>query len=609
MSVTTRRGVRTAVASLLAAGLAISAAGGAVAEPNPEPVGLTPASTRVVTPGEGPVSISVIVPLVVPPSTTGLLSAEELVTITGENGSLTRQLDAILGTPATLAIDPMILASIRVLGTTAPEEARAWLARLEALSNESFLLSYGDGDLLTAVRTGTADVLTPSGFDFALDPASFGDSAPDVDADPDADPTADATAAPETPTATDAPTPAPTDAPTPTPTETADPDLPPPFPTTEKLLAWETALPSIAWPHGPGVGAADISALRGLGFETVLLSDVDTGAVSHAHAEIGDGSALVIDSARSQALRVASTTLLDTDRAALIEAFTADLAAQATVAPGRAIVLALGRTWPNSPLSLREVLTSIALTDAARLVPLGDVLASPTSPASVSEGSRNLEREAVFAALTPLVDAERTFSNVVVDPAALLDPRRLQLLSLYGIGWIDDPEWAEAVTAFRERSEEIVNSVRIERGSDVVLLARSAGLRVSISNALDLPVVVNVTIDPRSPILRSEGSRGLTVDPNATGSVYLPVQSIANGDARVLTSVSSLNGQPIDSSVLNVSVRAEWETLGTLIFVLVLVLVFAAGVIRIFVKRLGARNAAAEKPVIDAAASDEDSRG
>src|SRR5690606_10561431 len=94
-------------------------------------------------------------------------------TLTGPFGALTRQLDAVAGTPAVIALDPMILASIRVLGSSAPESARQWLARLGALSNEVFLLAYGDADLVAAVRSGTLAELQPAGFGFALDPANF----------------------------------------------------------------------------------------------------------------------------------------------------------------------------------------------------------------------------------------------------------------------------------------------------------------------------------------------------------------------------------------------------------------------------------------------------
>lgn len=570
-----RASIRSVLATLLATGLLFSAAGAAAADPLPDASTTSPASTTVITPGTGPLSVAVIVPIVVPPTTSGLISPEDLARFTDTAGLLSRQLDSIAGTPAALAIDPMILASIRVLGTAAPDSARAWLSRLEALPNESFLLAYGDADLLTAVRTGTLDVVAPSGFGFALDPGRFSD--------------------PVTDAPTLAPTPTPTDAPT------ADPDAAPPFPTTEQLLAWTTTLPTIAWPHGPGVGAADATALGDAGYGSLLLSDADTGPVAGAHVTVDGRDALVLDSARSLALRTAASSIIEADRTVLLESLTADLAAQAAATPGRTIVLTLGRTWPNTTSSLSESLTAISASGAAQLVALGEVLASPTTTAALGEGIRDTDREAVFTSLVDDVAAEAQFSTVLADSAALLDPRRLENIALYAVAWVGDDAWPDAVAAFRERSDQIVTSVRIERGSDLVLLARNTGFRVSVSNALDLPITVRVSLDPRSPILRSEETVDLTVEPNATASAYVPVEAIANGDVRVITSLESPAGVPIDSGFANISIRAEWENLGTLAFVLVLIVVFAAGIIRIVLRRRKARReAAAEATDADA---------
>jgi hypothetical protein len=222
------------------------------------------------------------------------------------------------------------------------------------------------------------------------------------------------------------------------------------------------------------------------------------------------------------------------------------------------------------------------------------VLATTAVPVSLGEGVRDPDREAVFVGLLEDVNAEHVFSSVVVDPELLLQPRALAHIALYGGVWLGDPEWVPAVGAFQTRSEEIVTSVRIERGSDRVLLARSTGLRISVSNSLDLAVIVRVSAEPRSPILRAEGPVDLTVEPNATASAYIPVEAIANGEVRVLTELHSVNGIPIDSDYANITVRAEWEGVGTLVFVLVLVGVFAAGIIRLILRRRKARAVAAD---------------
>ncbi len=567
MPLTTRRALGAIVSALAAAGIVAASALGAAADPRPDRPTVTPAASAEVTPGVGPVSVAVVVPIVVPPTTTGLLSAEELEQYTGPTGGLTRQLDAVAGTRATLAVDPMIVASIRVLGTEAPASAVSWLARLEALSNESFLLAYGDADVLTAARTGTLDVLSPAGFGFALDPARF--------AEQDADD--EATAAPS---------------PSPSATAAPDPDAAPLFPSTEQVLAWSTDLPAIVWPHGTGVGSDDVAAFAAVGTGAVLLSDADTGDAGSAHAVIDGVDALVIDAERSSALRSAVSTFFEGDRTAQITAIVEDLAGQAAATPGRSFVLAIDRGWPATVTGLAESLAAIELAETSQVVRLSEVLAAPATPVSLGEGVRDADREAVFTGLIENAAAEQVFSSVVVEPSLLLEPRRLARIALYSGSWIGDPTWTDAVDAFRERSDEIVSSIAIERGSDLVLLARNTELRVSVSNALDLPITVRVSVDARSPIVRIDGPVDLVVEPNSTASAYLPVEAIANGDVRVLAALHSPSGVQIDSGFSNISVRAEWETLGTLVFVLVLVAVFAAGIVRLIIRRRKARRAA-----------------
>jgi hypothetical protein len=98
--------------------------------------------------------VGVVVPITAPPTTTGLLSADDLKALTADDGALRTQLNAVTGTPAILAVDPAIPAAIRVLGSSAPASARQWLADLLALPNSRFALQFGDADLATQIAAG-----------------------------------------------------------------------------------------------------------------------------------------------------------------------------------------------------------------------------------------------------------------------------------------------------------------------------------------------------------------------------------------------------------------------------------------------------------------------
>ena len=104
-----------AVRAALALGLGLAGLG----------VGAAPAAAA-----DTPTRLAIAVPLIVRAESTGLIGAAALEAYTRPLGDLTRQLDAVIDKPVAIGIDPMIIVSIRVLGSAAPESAVAWLGRL-----------------------------------------------------------------------------------------------------------------------------------------------------------------------------------------------------------------------------------------------------------------------------------------------------------------------------------------------------------------------------------------------------------------------------------------------------------------------------------------------
>ena len=108
-----------------------------------------------------PVRLAIAGPLTVPASSIGLIDADALEAYTRPLGLLTQQLDAVFGRQVAIGVDPMIIASIRALGTTAPESALVWLQRLEDAPNQIFPLAYGAQAF--AYVTGKEPLLTVDG--------------------------------------------------------------------------------------------------------------------------------------------------------------------------------------------------------------------------------------------------------------------------------------------------------------------------------------------------------------------------------------------------------------------------------------------------------------
>ena len=558
--------LRTALtAGLAAAALAVAApASAAPLIDTPEPS----IAAAAVTAGSGPVSVAVVVPLTVPPTETGVLDAATLATYTAQGGILDRELDAVAGTSAAVGIDPMITASIQLLGASAPDDALAFLERLRSLPNEIFVLSYADADPALAAVAGTTGALAPLGFDSLLDPANFG-PAVTPSATPSADPGATATPEPTTP---------------------PDDGAPPPLPTTEALVAWPATLPAIAWPAEGTVTAAGLDGLADQGYADVLVSSDNVSATSSALADLGELDGLVLDTAVTSALRDAVYASTDLDYSAAQVTLTAALEAAMITSPGRTIVAGLDRRWPFGELRLPEALSAIEVDPSAQLVSLSAVLAGPESAADLIEpaGDPLAARAETLAQLSAATQEESAYLVIADDPAVIVEPRRLAFLGLSSIGWrTDDPAWETATTTTLEAAQATLDAVQIVDGSDQLLLSGISNLRLQVSNALPVPVTVRLTVRPLRPLLPIESpSVELTIEPDSTSTASVPVEAIINGDVTVRAELHSPTGSMIaPARFFKVVVQAGWETVGTVVAGVLLVAIFGGGLARSILRR------------------------
>ena len=537
-----------------------------------------PASAAV-TPGSGPVSVAVVMPLTVPPTTSGLLDADALATYTQAGGLLDRQLDAVAGTRAAIGLDPMIAASIRVLGSAAPESAVTFLARLHALPNEVFLLGYADADPALASVAGTQDELTPLGFDFAIDPANFGPAV--------------------TPSAT--PTPDPTVAATPDPTTPPDDGDPPPLPSTEDLLAWPTTLPAIAWPSEGTIDADGLAGLASLGYADTLISGANTSSTGTARVDLGDIDGLVVDDSVTKAVRDAVYAPTDTDYQAATITLAAALHAEAITAPGRTLIATLDRRWPFGTPRLAAALATIDAQSVAQLVPLSAVLDGPRAPATLAAPADDLDaaRAETLTTLATAVRDETTYLQIAETPGVITQPRRLTLLGLSAVGWRTDAAGWEAATAEAlAAAEDTLDAVQVTESSDQLVLSDISSLRLHISNALPVAVTVYVRVQPLRPLLQvQDSSVEVTIEPDSSATASIPVQSIANGDVTVRAELHSAGGRSLgEPRFLKVILQAGWETAGTLIAGALVFLIFGGGLVRLFLRRRRERNAEGANP-------------
>jgi hypothetical protein len=503
-----------------------------------------------------PMAVSVIVPMTARAGDNGMLDAEALSIATSPAGNLTRELDEVLATSATIALDPMILASIRALGSAAPESALDWLDRLEAASNEVFLLAYADADLSALVRAEATDLAAPSGFGFALDPGAFGPAV--------------------------SPTPTPTSTATPEPTDSPDPgdDVPPPLPTTDELLAWPGAVGRIAWPSDGSVVRSDLPAYAAAGYDAVLMNSGNVSETASGLADAGDIRAVIADSAASDLFQSASTSIDEPTRQDAHARLGTALDGLAAAHPGRSLVLTLDRAPSFSAFGLKETYAAIVASASTQVVGLSAVLGGTAEGASIVERAPAAHVETA-PTLVAAARAEEAFATILDDPLALTAPRRLQLLALLAVQDTAAVDWSERADAFLERSTDILGAVTIADTSDLLVTSTQTSIPIKIANALDFAVTVRVAATPVRPLLRIDSPTDVTVEPGSSRTVRLDAQAITNGEVIVEVSLSNpVTGAAIGRpSRFAADLHAEWETVGLIVGALV-ALVFAAGIVR-----------------------------
>ena len=499
------------------------------------------------------VSLTVVTPLVTPPDATGLLDAEELSALTAPGGQLDVQLRTALAHSVAIGLDPMIPASIRLLGTSAPQSALDWLAALESAPGDVFPLGYADADPALAVQAGLPLPLDPLGF--PIDESLF-------------PPVTEETPAPD---ATPVPAPEPT------------------VPTQETLLNWNYSVDGLAWPAPGSVAAGDVGALANAGYSRILLDSgqVTGGSAAGPNVTIrGDAdrelAASVSDDTVSRLLRTAANAATDVDANAAITELSAHLALAAT---GRdaTLIATLGRDGSASGPRLDSSLTALESLPWVAAMDLTDALALPATPASFVPLSHPDDRVITARSLLAAEQSVTAFSSVVDEPGVVTEPRRLALLALLGESWaFDQAGWAAATGTFFEEGRTIVDSVRIPEGSVINFPLEKGNLPIAVTNDLDFPVTVYVTVQPARAILDVLNDRvELKIEANSQSKASIPVQSIANGEVRTTVSLASATGVQISTPTsVDLNVQAGWETAATVVLAIVVVVMFAAGIAR-----------------------------
>lgn len=500
--------------------------------------------------------LALAIPLTVPPETTGLISADNLQKYTSPTGILTRRLSAVIDRPVAIGLDPMIIASIRILGNTAPQSAQDWLSQLQGATNEIFALSYADSDLAALGQAGSPGILRPTSF--AIDPSLF----PIQPAQPGGAVSA---------------------GPTPVPGETPPP-AEPQVPTSETITDWPYTIDSLLWPRENTVVAGNLAAFNAESSVTTILGSGNVTSAGSASGVVDGAPVLVSDDTISQLIRQAVHALTPAEWQTRMDQIALELATR----PGSGTLLA---TFDRTPIDrfnrLPDTVAAIAQMSGVNLVSLSASLSEKPRKVGLTERPVDSDRVSRMRLLLASEALIGPFSTVLNDPAVLTGERRLSLMALTSNSWLEVSDWAARVTDWLDRTKKLLTSVQLAESSTLNFFQDTGNLPIAISNGLPYPITVYVTVRSTTGILVVTNSRvPLEMEANSQSRVSIPVQSIANGTASLEVSLSSASGVSIGTpKTVTTNVVAGWETTATWIIAALLVILFVAGIVRTVLKR------------------------
>ncbi len=496
--------------------------------------------------------VGVIVPVTATPADGVLLSTEELADLTASDGPLTAVLDGVTGTAAVLAVDPAIPAAIRARGTAAPDSATEWLTRLDELPNERFALQFGDADATVQSQAQLPALLQPATLSPFLTPQDF--------------PSVRATE-----------TPAPTASPSPLDQPGAV------LPDDAELTALEGSLDGILWPRA-GVRAEDLATFEtyvGAG-TTTIVSSATTGGTGAAHAQAAEHDLLVIDDTVSAAISDAADEADDDARQQLLAAASARIYLAAADAPDAPLLVGLERDESRDADALREAITAV---DTVGL-DLTAIRATPASAVTLAAAEIDTARVDALGQLLADEGSIAQFATVLDDPQVLIQRERIRLLRTIAVG-VPAEEFDRTVDARRDGTRSTLGAVSIPPSSTIQLLSAAADLPFSVRNDLPWPVTVRLAVASTDPRLDVATDIDVVVPANTSARVKVPVTArVGSGEVALRLSVYSPAGVLVDGpQIARVAVRAEWETIGLILFGSLAGLLIVGGVVRTVLRK------------------------
>ena len=342
------------------------------------------------------------------------------------------------------------------------------------------------------------------------------------------------------------------------------------------------------WIHGETISNSQLATLATRSASAVLLSS-DSLPSDRAVVVVGDTRIIRVDAQLSALARAALQAPTPFEAEADLQRAQGIIAYRALSKNTEILIFSTGRL-PATAIAprLKAVLAGFQAMPMANAVAV-PLQAAPTEELpGVTTVAQTRQWQEFVGDVKTLWESDVTFATIAQDPESAVYGRWTRYQALLSSTWSEDPEglsaeWGRA----QEDSRAFHNSVRIEQGSAITVLADQTSLPVTVINDLGSTVVVDLVVRPTTGILAVEQPRiTMTIPAQGSARALVNVQSLANGTVPVEFSLSSAGGAPIGELVIiPVTIRAGWEGVISLVLTALVGGTFAFGLIRAIQRR------------------------
>jgi hypothetical protein len=342
------------------------------------------------------------------------------------------------------------------------------------------------------------------------------------------------------------------------------------------------------WVHDGEISDDQLATLATRSASAVLLSS-DSLPSDRAVVSVGDARIIRVDAQLSALAKDALQAPTVLEAQADLQRAQGIIAFRALVDNPEILVFSTGRL-PATAIAPRlgSVLEGFSQMAVADIVAVPLAAAATETLSGVTTVLASRERQEFVNAIRALWETDVAFATIALDPEEAVFGRWTRYQALLSSTWSEDPnglasEWERA----KEDSREFHNSVRVEQGSAITVLADQTSLPVTVHNDLPSEVVVTLVLRPTTGILAIEQPEiTLTIPAGSSTRTLVPVRSLANGTTPVEFTLLSAAGDPIGEMVtIPITIRAGWEGVISVVLSLVVGGTFAFGLVRAIQRR------------------------